>query len=71
MMFFERNGANMCEKIEDFLITYLLLFICCLMDLKAINFQTFIRPLVLTVAYTLVGYCISYISDHDKKSKSD
>lgn len=39
------------------------------MDLKAINFQTFFRPLVLTVAYTVVGYCISYVSDHDKKSK--
>lgn len=60
---------NMREKIEDFLIIYSLLFIYYLMDLKAINFQTFFRPLILTVAYTVVGYCISYVSDHDKKSK--
>ena len=37
---------------------------------KSDKFSDIFRPLVLTVAYTVVGYCISYVSDHDKKSKN-
>lgn len=61
----------MKQKISDFLITYALLFICCLMDLRAINFQTFIRPLVLSVTFIFVFHFIKYIlnciSNHTKK----
>lgn len=55
------------QEVMDFVITYLLLFAYFFMDMRMINIQTFIRPLLLSIVLIAAGQLVGYFYNKSKK----
>lgn len=55
------------QEVMDFVITYLLLFAYFFMDMRMINMQTFIRPLLLSIVLISAGQLVGYFYNKSKK----